>query len=380
MTFSITKDYNFFKKAQWWTKKELEDYQLSKLKKLGKHWGLKIDSWKDFKKLPLTSKDDLRQYCELGKPKLPHTIRETSGSTGEPLTFYLPKDNGARKEAIFKRHWDWCGLKKGWVARFLSGKPKHPNIDWLRRVIPFNFRKITSKDIDFLINHKPTLIHCTVFTARELIEELEKRGKPKAFKDTILWWSAQDTKNHKPIALKYFKDVFEGYGLAELTPISTECEHHQMHTIMETGVIEVINGEVVVTDFNNFVTPIIRYRTGDLAKLVNKKCKCGRVHPILKNLKGRRVDYYNGPEVKNPINWYLCSPLSHKYNHIVKAWRMEIEPKFGWIRLFVEFKKGYSAKNIVDYMVWLSNQTGLNIDLIEQKQKTRWKHKLLVVK
>jgi phenylacetate-CoA ligase len=48
-------------------------------------------------------------------------------------------------------------------------------------------------------------------------------------------------------------------------------------------------GEVVVTDLNNKLFPLIRYRIGDLATAVDnaENCKCGRNMPRIGNIVGR---------------------------------------------------------------------------------------------
>src|SRR5690606_12318989 len=51
-------------------------------------------------------------------------------------------------------------------------------------------------------------------------------------------------------------------------------------------------GELVVTSFCNFRTPLIRYRTGDLATKASTEtsCGCGRTLPLAKAILGRKED------------------------------------------------------------------------------------------
>jgi len=49
-------------------------------------------------------------------------------------------------------------------------------------------------------------------------------------------------------------------------------------------------GEIVATGLNNYIMPLIRYRTMDRAQLSNGKCKCGRNYSMIKEVEGRLQD------------------------------------------------------------------------------------------
>jgi len=49
-------------------------------------------------------------------------------------------------------------------------------------------------------------------------------------------------------------------------------------------------GELVVTELNNYAMPLVRYRTGDFASLSDDPCPCGRTLPVIENLFGRAYD------------------------------------------------------------------------------------------
>lgn len=50
------------------------------------------------------------------------------------------------------------------------------------------------------------------------------------------------------------------------------------------------NGELVLTRFGNWATPIIRYKTGDLASFQNNNCPCGHPGPLLQILGRAKYD------------------------------------------------------------------------------------------
>src|SRR5207245_8807816 len=71
--------------------------------------------------------------------------------------------------------------------------------------------------------------------------------------------------------------------------------------IPEYGITEfVANGsgetsglcEIVATGFTNLAMPLLRYRTGDYARIVqDAACSCGRAFPVVEEILGRRDDF-----------------------------------------------------------------------------------------
>jgi len=94
-------------------------------------------------------------------------------------------------------------------------------------------------------------------------------------------------------------DVFSLYGSEETDGLATECLYHTgLHFCVDHFYLEVINpdtekwvepgvlGEAVITTLSKEGSPLIRYRIGDLVRLLGKKCNCGRTLPLLE-IKGR---------------------------------------------------------------------------------------------
>ena len=54
-------------------------------------------------------------------------------------------------------------------------------------------------------------------------------------------------------------------------------------------------GEIIVTDYFNHVTPLVRYRLGDFATLGDDACRCGRGLPTISKIHGRAYDIIRSP-------------------------------------------------------------------------------------
>ena len=95
--------------------------------------------------------------------------------------------------------------------------------------------------------------------------------------------------------------VFDRYGLGEEAASAVECDVHDgYHIDMDKCVIQVVDendnelettsGRIIGTGLCNYAMPFIRYDTGDVGKITNSPCKCGRKTPRLYELEGRGKD------------------------------------------------------------------------------------------
>jgi phenylacetate-CoA ligase len=103
--------------------------------------------------------------------------------------------------------------------------------------------------------------------------------------------------------------VFNLYGSREITAIAMECSAHiGMHCPIDRIVLEVLqdnkpaapgeSGEIVLTDLQNYGMPFIRYKIGDMGRILEKKCPCGREMPLIELTEGRICDMIITPEGK----------------------------------------------------------------------------------
>jgi phenylacetate-CoA ligase len=113
--------------------------------------------------------------------------------------------------------------------------------------------------------------------------------------------------HRKELEESFGTKVFDLYGQAERVVAATECEQHAgLHINPEYGIFEILKdgmdaapgtmGEVIGTGLNNFVMPLIRYRTGDLATLAKHPCACGREMPLLAGIQGRKGEVIRTPD------------------------------------------------------------------------------------
>jgi phenylacetate-CoA ligase len=101
----------------------------------------------------------------------------------------------------------------------------------------------------------------------------------------------------------YFQvPVANSYGSREGGFLSHQCPQGSMHITSESVIMEIVNaagqpvpadetGEIVVTHLDNHALPFIRYRTGDIGRLLDRPCACGRGLHLMDVVAGRRTDH-----------------------------------------------------------------------------------------
>lgn len=109
---------------------------------------------------------------------------------------------------------------------------------------------------------------------------------------------------------RYIEEVFQcpvvnHYGSREFWGIAYECRYHNLHIFEESVFVEILDdcnkphlcdkeGELVITGLLCSAMPFIRYKIGDIGKIVASNCDCGSCNRILELLGGRTSDYIIG--------------------------------------------------------------------------------------
>jgi phenylacetate-CoA ligase len=86
--------------------------------------------------------------------------------------------------------------------------------------------------------------------------------------------------------------VIDWYSMVETGPIAAACPGGWLHVLPNDLIVEVLApagdmGEIAVSGGRNPFLPLVRYRTGDRARLEHTPCPCGNPSPRLIDLEGR---------------------------------------------------------------------------------------------
>ncbi|MCK9265512.1 phenylacetate--CoA ligase [bacterium] len=276
----------------------------------------------DIRKYPFTFKDDLRESYPSGMlaTSLDNVVRmhASSGTTGKStLIFHTKKDvdnwadlvarglysAGVRKTDIFQNMMSY-GL-------FTGGLGLHYGAEKIgAMVIPIGTGN-TDRQISFLKDLKTTVAHITPSYLLHLGHALEEKGLSPAksfdLKIAIMGAESYSEATRKKLETIFNIKVHNCYGLSEMNGpgVAFECEHQNgMHLWEDNYLAEIIDpitgevlpdgeeGELVLTTLKREGMPIIRYRTKDITKFLNGRCKCGRVCRRIARIKGRSDDMF----------------------------------------------------------------------------------------
>jgi phenylacetate-CoA ligase len=137
-----------------------------------------------------------------------------------------------------------------------------------------------------------------------IIDKAEEMGY-NFKKDFNLKWAMVGGEMGGESLRKLFQDKYgilcmggDSYATADVGTVASGCEKQSGMHITTDAIVEIVNpatgeqlgpgeeGEVVVTPFDE-VYPLIRFGTGDLSKIVDEPCGCGRTTPRLPKILGR---------------------------------------------------------------------------------------------
>jgi len=282
----------------------------------------KIQTLEDLKRLPFTTKEDLRKnfpygFVTLGQEKIVR-VHSSSGTTGRATAvFHTAKDlegwanlvarcmymAGVRRDDVFQNMVGY-GLFTGGLG-FQYGAERLGVL-----TIPSGSGN-SKRQIALMGDFGTTVIHIIPSYALHLWKVFEEMGlDPK--KDTKLRIALIGAEPHSDatrqrIEEMYGVEAFNSYGLSEMNGpgVAFECpEKSGMHFWEDHFLIEVIDpktlkvlpageeGELVFTTLTREAMPLIRYRSKDLATIFPEPCRCGRTHRRISRIKGRSDDMF----------------------------------------------------------------------------------------
>ena len=408
---SVATYYNELNKSQWLPSTKIKELQDKKLNLLVQHsykhvpyYREKMDSMNlspddiqsidDLHKLPLLSKKDVKEniYFDLmsdnhDKSKIQKIT--TSGSTGQPFTYYVDKQQLEFRWAATLRGMEMTNYKFGdkqarlWhqtlgLSRIQIIK-EYMDAFFTRRKF-FPVFEIKQKNIDKMIKklskYKPTLIDGYAEAINLCARYISSKEKLSNKKMSVIS-SAQMLPQHSRELIENNLNckVYDKYGSREFSGIAYECnKHFGHHVVAENYVVEILKdkepakenevGEIVITDLNNYCMPLIRYRIGDLAKsLGTKTCDCGRGLPLIGDIQGRVQSIIVGANGKYLPGTYF-SHLFKDFEFIVKQYQV-IQTKVDEIDIKIvkalRFEETLFNKLIDSISNTLGNQTKINI-------------------
>ncbi|MGD0494728.1 MAG: hypothetical protein ABSB28_01650 [Candidatus Bathyarchaeia archaeon] len=313
----------------YWPRERLRKYQNAKLKEtLGyayenvpfyrrkfREAGLKPNDLKnveDLERFPVTTKDEIRKnFCETVSGEysaLRLKMRRTSGSTGQPLFFYISGVEDEFRKARHLRANTVCGqgLRDRYVTithpLYFSQTTRLQRLLGFYAALPVSVFDDVDKQISVIKNLRPDILDGYASSLLLLAHRIDDKGVD-AIKPRFLISGADliDLQSRRYVEKVFNVPFYDQYACAELERLAWECEERAgYHIDADSLIMEFVDergnhvapgetGEIVCTSLFNRAMPFIRYKIGDIGKSSEEEtCPCGRTFPLMKLLEGRK--------------------------------------------------------------------------------------------
>ena len=279
-----------------------------------------IQSLEDVKKLPFTTKQDLRDNYPFGLASVPLRkcirLHSSSGTTGNPtVILHTQKDIDQWAEAVARCLW-MVGLRPDDVFQnssgygmFTGGLGFQYGAERLGALTVPAAAGNSLRQIKFMKDFGTTALHAVPSYVTRLYEVMKQEGVDPR-KDTKLKVLAIGAEPHSEAQRQRIQEMlgvkaYNSFGMSEMCGpgVGFECEYQNgLHFWEDYYIVEIVDpvtlepvpdgeiGELVLTTINREAMPLLRYRTRDLTRVLGRTCPCGRNHIRLDRMRGRSDD------------------------------------------------------------------------------------------
>lgn len=279
-----------------------------------------IKSLEDLQKFPFTVKQDLRNAYPFGMFAAPRDevvrIHCSSGTTGTATVVGYTKndlevwsdcfarclysadcDNDATIQVAYG-----YGLFTGGLGAHQGGEAAGCT------VLPMSTGN-TKRQVRLMKDFEVDCLCCTPSYALNIADVAIEEGYSPAqdFKihSAVLGAEPCSEAMRKDIETKLGLQMHDIYGLSEIMGpgVAWECDQQDgLHVCEDHFIIEIIDpetlkpvpdgqwGEVVFTTLSKDCSPLIRYRTRDISRIITGTCECGRTFRRMDRIQGRTDD------------------------------------------------------------------------------------------
>ena len=326
----------FDEKMETMTRAEIEALQLERLQATVQHCmnspfyrsrfeeiGLKpedIKSLDDIRRIPFTTKQDLRDTYPFGMASVPlrecTRLHSSSGTTGTPtVILHTQKDLEEWAAQVARNLW-MVGLRPDDVFQnssgygmFTGGLGFQYGAERLGMLTIPAAAGNSLRQIKFITDFGTTALHAVPSYVTRLYEVMQSVGiDPR--RDTKLKVLAIGAEPHSEEQRRRIEDMmgvkaYNSFGMSEMCGpgVGFECqEQNGLHFWEDYYIVEIVDpetlepvsdgevGELVLTSLCREAMPLLRYRTRDLTRVLGRSCPCGRNHVRIDRMRGRSDD------------------------------------------------------------------------------------------
>ena len=326
----------FDEKMETMTRAQIEALQLERLlatvqhcmnspfyKKRFEEAGLKPEDIKtldDIRRIPFTTKQDLRDTYPFGMASVPLRecirLHSSSGTTGTPtVILHTQKDLEEWAAQVARNLW-MVGLRPDDVFQnssgygmFTGGLGFQYGAERLGMLTIPAAAGNSIRQIKFITDFGTTALHAVPSYVTRLYEVMQSMGVDPR-RDTRLKVLAIGAEPHSEEQRRRIEEMmgvkaYNSFGMSEMCGpgVGFECqEQNGLHFWEDYYIVEIVDpetlepvpdgevGELVLTSLCREAMPLLRYRTRDLTRVLGRTCPCGRNHVRIDRMRGRSDD------------------------------------------------------------------------------------------
>jgi len=270
---------------------------------------LKIKSVKDLEKLPVISREEL---VKLEKEEVPYGGFSAKDMTTDriftsPGPVYEP--HLTEKDPIWARGYYAAGFRRGDVVlnafsyhMVAAGLTFHSGLRRVGATVIPSGASSTENQVQLIRDLRATGYTGTPSFLMAIIKKAEEMGYNfksdfKVRRASFVAEPLQPSLREK-FEKEYGIDTYQMYGATEVGDVAYECQAKSGWHICEEVIVEIVDlatgkqvnpgelGEVVVTRLNQLFS-LFRFGTGDLSRVIEERCPCGRTSWRLAGISGR---------------------------------------------------------------------------------------------
>ena len=274
----------------------------------------------DLRRLPFTTKDDLRSHYPFGLCAVPLEkivrVHSSSGTTGNPtVVCHTQADLDAWANQVARCMY-MVGLRDTDVIQntsgygmFTGGLGIQYGAELLGAMTVPAAAGNSKRQIKFIMDFGSTALHAIPSYATRLAAVFHEEGIDPA-KDTKLTTLIIGAEPHSEEQRRRIEELlgvkaYNCFGMSEMNGpgVAFECkEQNGLHIWEDYYLVEIVDpvtlepvpdgevGELVLTTLRREGMPLLRYRTRDLTRFLTGPCPCGRTHRRIDRFKGRSDD------------------------------------------------------------------------------------------
>lgn len=274
--------------------------------------GLRLESREDFDAVPLLDRHDIYACTPpqgdglLTAPLGRAWVFASGGSTGEPKFSFYSYDEFNHVTTLLADMYEVAGVASGDVVAnlFMAGNLWTSFIvanEALAKVGCVTLPIAGNAEIDLIMRYlqlfHPTALLGLPSIIIQIAETVQARGLDDIRVKTVLYGGehlGRDARAFLRRTLGCETIISAGYASVDAGPVGYQCrqsegtEHHLLYNYQFLEIIDPLTGhatphgavgEIVITNLQRTLMPIIRYHTGDLGRRLSDECPCGRVGP-----------------------------------------------------------------------------------------------------